>query len=102
MFRLYDKAFKTGFVLTIFAFVAINIAYYIIAARKFAEYLSEPIRFAPYPTFPPWGFPFVWRGHSFGYIGGGLVLNFIIVVGCGFIVGLLFRSLNLQLGRRNR
>lgn len=41
MFTLYDKAFKIGFALTVFVFIAINIAKYMIVSREHAENLAR-------------------------------------------------------------
>ncbi len=101
MFRLYDKAFKIGFALTILAFIAINIAKYMTATREHAENQARFVNVAPARWFPRWGFPFDWDGYYFGFPEDGLVLNFVIIVTAGFIVGILFRHLNLRFGRRN-
>jgi hypothetical protein len=99
MFRLYDRAFKVGFALTILAFFAINIGKYIIASREHAVNRAR-FMLAPAQHFPQWGFPFVW-GHNFWHVVDGLVLNFVVIVTTSFIVGLIFRQLNLIFSRPN-
>src|SRR5687768_12472242 len=91
MFILYKRAFIIEFVLTIFAFIAINIAKYMTVSREHAEYEARFKHVAPAQYFPQWGFPFVW-GHNFWHVVDGLVLNFVVIVTTGFIVGLIFRQ----------
>ena len=78
MFKLYDMAFKIGFGFNILIFIVLNIVNYNRAIEKWAR--SE---FSGYT--PIWGFPF-YMAHW-----GTFSLNILIIVACGFIMGLIFR-----------
>lgn len=105
MSKLYNRAFKTGFIATLAVFGVANIVAYVIAAREYEELSNRPIAFAPGPSFPAWGFPFKWDGYNLNYsksnafadlfsLADGLVLNFMAISACGFLIGLLVRSLS--------
>ena len=104
MRKLYNRAFKTGFIATLAVFGVANVVSYVLAAREYEELSNRPIAIAPGPSLPPWGFPFNWDGYNLSYsksnafgelfaLADGLVLNFLAVCACGFLIGLLVRSL---------
>ncbi len=96
--RLYNRAFKTGFCVSVLVFALLNVIAYLVALRKYQAYVEPEILFAPAGRrFPRWGFPFVWDGDNFGFIEDGLVLNFICLVVCGFVIGILFRFFDWKL-----
>ena len=86
------------------AFALANVVAYLVAIRRWNEDLVANIgrtQRAPASSFR-WGFPFNWQGHNFGqredslvwilvYPADGLLLNALVVVVCGFLVGFLFR-----------
>ncbi len=73
--RLYNRAFKTGFCVSVLVFALLNVIAYLVALRKYQAYVEPEILFAPVGRrFPRWGFPFVWDGDNFGFIEDGLVL----------------------------
>lgn len=107
MSKLYNKAFKVGFVATMAAFLVLNVVSYLFAQRQYEKLLNPPISYAPAPRFPAWGFPFTWDGYNLSYardgafselfsVADGLVLNFLTITACGFLIGLLFRWFKIR------
>ncbi len=94
MSSLYNRTFKIGFITTIAIFVLLNVVAYLFALRQYDVLMNQPIQYAPAPRVPSWGVPFSWEGsaHLFG-AASGLVLNFVTIVACGFVVGLGLRWL---------
>ncbi len=104
MSRLYNKTFKVGFVITIAVFGVLNVGAYLSAQRDYEKLLNPPIAYAPAPRFPAWGIPFRWDGYNLTYVRDGsfsesfalidgIILNFLTIAACGFLVGLLLRRL---------
>lgn len=102
MARLFNRAFKVGFIVTLAFFAMANIGTYLLAVRRYDELTNRPIAFAPAARLPGWGFPFKWDGYNVIYsksnafsdlfsLADGLVLNFLTIAACGFLIGLLFR-----------
>jgi hypothetical protein len=92
---LYNRTFKIGFIATIAVFVVLNFVSYLFALRLYDQLVAQPIGYQfPAPRFPSWGVPFYWEGapHLFG-AAEGLVLNFVAIAACGFLVGLGLRWL---------
>ena len=91
---LYNKHFKRGFVLTIVVFILLNIVSYLVASSNYRLEIERQKEngfccFARYN----WGFPFEWWGDTWMFSDGllGLIINFLVIVSCGFAIGLLFR-----------
>ncbi len=108
MRRLYSRTFKVGFTVNLLAYFILNVIDYWIVSARYSEYLATPNKWAELRNFPPWGFPFAWNGQNFKVMDGvplaladGGIVNFIVIVTCGFIVGLLYRSLRLRFETRN-
>jgi hypothetical protein len=95
MYRLYDEVFKTGFVVNLSIFALANIVDYLEAQNQYDLRIREPNAFSPAPGFPAWGVPFSWSGYNFGFVADGLVLNFIAIAACGFLIGLIFRYVKM-------
>ena len=91
MYKLYDKAFKIGFVLNLCIFAVANIVAYIEANKNYSE--SE-FRMMSGRSFPAWGFPFNWTFN--GIVPDGPILNFIAIVASGFVIGVTFRYFRLR------
>jgi hypothetical protein len=84
-FKLYDTAFKIGFVFNILIFVGLNFISYKRAIIEEKQLLASGIDLSPCCIGPSWGFPFdMTRFETFS-------LNFVIIAFCGFIVGLIFK-----------
>lgn len=95
MSKIYDKAFKVGFLSNILLFIFFNFLSYLSACEKYREYMNRKIIFGPVGGFPDWGFPFGWdETYSDSivsmYVRGG-VLNFLTIVFCSFIFGFLVK-----------
>lgn len=92
---------------TLAFFALANVVAYVLAERRYEELANRPIPFAPAARFPAWGFPFKWDGYNVSYsksnafselfsLADGLVLNFLIITACGFLIGLLVRWFKLR------
>jgi len=97
MSKIYDKAFKVGFLFNILLFIFFNFLSYLAACEKYRKNINmnKKIIFGPVGGFPDWGFPFGWDETYFDsiismYARGG-ALNFLIIVFCSFIFGFLFK-----------
>ncbi len=93
MSTLYNRAFKVGFASTVVLFGILNFISYRSAKQQHDEILSH-ISWNVGRGFN-WGFPFAWWGYSDwmfedGFL--GLILNFVVIVGCGSIVGVIVRQ----------
>jgi hypothetical protein len=105
MTKLYNRPFKIGFAITIAAFLILNVVNYISTHGHKANASEIELIADHYFQGPNWGVPFYWWGYSDwmfedGFL--GLVLNFIVIVGSAFVVGLLFRGLyKLMLSKRS-
>ena len=84
MFKLYDTAFKIGFIFNILIFLILNIVSFNIELAKDKQLKADGISFSP-PTQFSWGFPFDMTHYEF------FSLNLLIISSCGFLVGLIFR-----------
>ena len=82
-FKLYDTTFKIGFGLTVLAFVILNILSYQNAVAEIKDWKSSGIDFGEMQ--PIWGFPFDMTNPFI------FAVNTLIIVVCGFIVGLIFK-----------
>jgi len=90
MSKLYNRHFKVGFSATIAAFAFANALVYFTELQQ-----SEAAMFS-YPglsagPFFRWGFPFNWQGDHVSHPAFGVIGNFLVIVGCGIIVGLVYR-----------
>jgi len=96
MNKIYDKAFKVGFLFNILLFVFFNFLSYLAACEKYRESLNRVVGVSsPSYGFPNWGFPFGWDEIYLNsivsmYARGGAV-NFLIIVFCSFVFGFLFK-----------
>ncbi len=97
MSKIYNKAFKVGFLFNILLFIFFNFLSYLAACEKHRESMNRDkgIIFGPAGGFPDWGFPFGWDEIYLDsivsmYARGGAV-NFLIIVFCSFVFGFLFR-----------
>lgn len=83
MFKLYDTAFKIGFGLTVLVFVILNIISYLkVVGWTLDNKFSGDVTLHGSPL---WGFPIEMN------VLLGLVINFLIIAFCSFLVGLIFR-----------
>jgi hypothetical protein len=89
MSKIYDKAFKVGFCINILIFVIVNFISFIVSR---SEYANRQIKFAD--SRYSWGFPFNWDEIFLDsmFIRGGM-LNFIVMIFCGFILGILLKPI---------
>jgi len=105
MSRLYNRTFKIGFVLAIGTFAALNIFAYILAQQQYKKLLNSPIQLAPATGVPAWGVPFKWEGYNLSHtrygtfsdlfsVADGLILNFLAITACGFLLGFIVRWLS--------
>lgn len=85
-FKLYDTAFKVGFGLTVLVFVILNLISYFTTEDEFVKRGFNP------PIGAKWGFPLAVANHSGWEIEPlSFSINVFIIVGCGFIIGLIFK-----------
>ena len=101
MDKLSRRSFAIGFALTLIVFGLFNLWDYSAAYQQHVENLNHSFGL-PESRFPSWGFPFHWRGYNLGELEDGLVLNLAVIIGCGFIVGFLFRYLTVKFKNRKR
>lgn len=101
MGKFFDRELLTGFLLTLILFGLLNIADYVAAYEQHVENLNHPMRVVD-SKFPSWGFPFHWRGYNLGELEDGLVLNSVVFIGSGIVVGFLFRFLTAKFKDRKR
>lgn len=94
MGKVYDKAFKVGFGVNLLIFLTVNI---ISCFASNEEYSNREIKFAHGGY--SWGFPFEMHRNYLGYPSNdigftlkGVVLNTVVTVICGFILGFIFKS----------
>lgn len=101
MIRLSKRSFAVGFALTLIVFGLFNFLDYLAAYQQHVENLNH-LSSVSDTQFPSWGFPFHWRGYNLGGLEDGLVLNSVVIIGSGIIVGFLFRSLTAKFRGRKR
>jgi hypothetical protein len=101
MSKLYDRAFKGGFIGTVLFSALLNIPSFISAHQKYLACLDGPVHQLWTCDRGNWGFPFNWEGYDVEHALFSLVLNFTITVVCGFAGGLLVRSVNRLLRIEN-
>jgi len=89
MSKIYNKAFKVGFCINILIFVILNFISFIVSSN---EYANRKIKFAP--SGYSWGFPFGWDEIFLDsmFVRGGM-LNFLVMIFCGFILGFLLKPI---------
>jgi hypothetical protein len=94
MSKLYDKSFKIGFCLNVLLFIFFNFLSYLSAYESHQQYLNRKIKMAPVFGFPNWGFPFGWNETfpNLMFVYGGM-LNFLIMIFGGFILGFLLKPI---------
>ena len=93
MSKIYDKAFKVGFYTNVLIFVILNFISFIVSSN---EYANGKIKFAPGGY--SWGFPFDWDEIFLDsmFVRGGM-LNFLVMISCGFILGFLLKPILSQI-----
>jgi hypothetical protein len=102
MSKLYDRAFKVGFIGTVVFFALLNIPGFIRAHQEYLACLDDPVHKLWTCDRGNWGFPFAWKDHPVEDALYGLVLNFAVIAGCGFAGGFLVRAISRQFGVENR
>ena len=103
--RIFNKAFKVGFVFGVLLFIVANIINYYHAYLKYEEFLKK------YKGIPcchdsgfVWGFPFIWEGYDYGLIENGvdgLLLNFLVLCVFGFVSAIFLKIIAGKLSSKN-
>ncbi len=102
MSKIYNNAFKVGFLCNILLFVVLNTVSRNVSYNEYINSGTYQSHFGEYS----WGFPFeMYRYYPGYFVDGftpkGVILNTFVIGFCGFVVGLLFKFIWSKLSSRH-
>ena len=101
--RIFNRAFKTGFVVGALLFIAVNVFNYYLADLKYEECKRRLIQLSVNCQFR-WGFPFTWDGYNYEWAASiidGLVLNFLVLCVFGFVTAIVFKFVAAKIAHKD-